>query len=322
MMQIVFVGLGAGLATALLFASVASGSLLSIVLFYLAPLPILIAALGWSHWSALVAAVSAAAGLALGLGPFFFIAFLLGIGLPAWWLGYLTLLARPEPAAPDGVEWYPAGRIVVWAAILGALVVIATIPNFGLDEESFRAGLRSSFERMLKAQSQAPREAPLQLPGMDPTRLVDFLAAVIPVAGATIATLANVFNLWLAGRIVRTSGRLKRPWPDLPSMRFPPFTPALFAVALAATFSSSIVGTIGSILAASLAMAYAMLGFSVLHAVTRGVFARSLLLGMIYGAALVLIWPVLLPVIIGIADTIFDLRSRAVRRGPPAPPSQ
>ena len=57
MTQIVLVGLGAGAAAALLFASVSSGALVSILLFYLAPLPILIAALGWSHWSGLIAAV-------------------------------------------------------------------------------------------------------------------------------------------------------------------------------------------------------------------------------------------------------------------------
>ena len=46
MMQISLIGLAAGAASALLFASFASGSLLSIPLFYLSPLPILIAALG------------------------------------------------------------------------------------------------------------------------------------------------------------------------------------------------------------------------------------------------------------------------------------
>ena len=78
MMQLILIGIGAGVATALLFASVASGPLLSIFLFYLAPLPILIAALGWSHWAALVAAVTAAAGLAAFLSPLFFITFLSG----------------------------------------------------------------------------------------------------------------------------------------------------------------------------------------------------------------------------------------------------
>ncbi len=113
-MQMVLIGISAGAATALLFASVASGSVLSVLLFYLAPLPILIAALGWSHWAALIAAVVASAGLAAVFGGFFFIAFLIGIGLPAWWLGYLALLARPaerrRPAGSNGI------RSAIWCS--------------------------------------------------------------------------------------------------------------------------------------------------------------------------------------------------------------
>ena len=55
MVQILLVAMGAGAAAALLFASVASGSLIATLLFYLAPLPILIAAIGWSHLAGLVA---------------------------------------------------------------------------------------------------------------------------------------------------------------------------------------------------------------------------------------------------------------------------
>src|SRR6476659_3158352 len=96
MVQIALIGIGAGAAAALLFASVASGSYLSIALFYVAPLPIMIAALGWSHLAALIAALSAAIALAAVFGSVFFLAFLAGAGLPAWWLGYLAMLARPS----------------------------------------------------------------------------------------------------------------------------------------------------------------------------------------------------------------------------------
>jgi predicted membrane protein DUF2232 len=310
MMQLILIGIGAGVATALLFASVASGLLLSIFLFYLAPLPILIAALGWSHWAALVAAVTAAAGLAAFLSPLFFITFLVGIGLPAWWLGYLALLARP---VAGGMEWYPVGRIVVWAALLGAAVVIAVIPNFGFDEESFRSGLRNVFERMLRAQTRASAEAPLSLPGVDADKLVTFLVAVIPLAGAILATITSLLNLWLAGRIVKISGLLKRPWPSLPDMQFPPFAPALLAVAIAGTFMPGIVGTIAGILSASLAIAYGILGFAVLHSITRAAKARPLLLGTSYAAVFVFGWPVLIVAMLGLADTIFGFRGRIPR---------
>ena len=47
MMVQLFIALAAGCASALMFASVISGALLSLVLFYLAPLPLMVAALGW-----------------------------------------------------------------------------------------------------------------------------------------------------------------------------------------------------------------------------------------------------------------------------------
>ena len=111
MMQIGLIGIGAGAAAALLFASVASGSLLSMLLFYLAPLPILIAALGWSHWAALIARRCGALALAAVFGSIFFLAFLAGIGLPAWWLGYLALLARPAGGAVTA-QAPPSARMV------------------------------------------------------------------------------------------------------------------------------------------------------------------------------------------------------------------
>src|ERR1035441_899223 len=78
MMQFGLIGIGAGAAAALLFASVTSGSWLSIVLFYLAPLPIMIAGLGWSHWAALSAALTGALALAVAFGPVFFFSFQIG----------------------------------------------------------------------------------------------------------------------------------------------------------------------------------------------------------------------------------------------------
>jgi hypothetical protein len=318
MKQIILIGLGAGVVTATLVASVRSGVLISIFLFYLAPLPILIAALGWSHWAALVAAFSAAGALATLFGPFFTVTFLIGVGLPAWWLGYLSLLGRPAPNAPGGMEWYPVGRIVVWAAVLGAGVVIAAIPNIGLDEESFRAGLRKAFELMLQMQESRGR---LDIPGVsdaDMAKVITLLVAIFPLVAAIIATVISLLNLWLSARIVKISGLLKRPWPSLPDMQFPPFAPLLFAAAIAGTFLSGLPGTIAGILCASLSIAYLALGLAVLHAITRTVSARPILLGASYAAIVVLQGlPIPFIAMLGLADTIFNFRGR-VAGTPPA----
>ena len=325
MVQLFLIGLSAGAATALLFASVASGSALSVPLFYLAPLPILIAAMGWSHWAALIAAVVASAGLAAVFGWFFFIAFLIGIGLPAWWLGYLALLARPTAAA-GGLEWYPVGHLVFWAAVIGAAIVIAAVLTLGSDMDSFRASFRNALERMLNIQELgAPGRAPSSPASpaprpAEPSRLIDILVAVLPPAAAVLTTVTNVVNLWLAERIVKVSGRLRRPPSDLSAMRFPVYAPALAAAAIAGSFLPSIVGISAGVLSASLLMAYAILGFAVLHAITRGMGSRPFTLGGVYVTVLVFGWPVLMMTLLGLADTAFDFRNRAARRrGPPNP---
>ena len=321
MVQVFLIGVSAGAATALLFASVASGSLLSVLLFYLAPLPILIAALGWSHWAALVAAVVASASLTAVFGAFFFVAFLIGIGLPAWWLGYLALLGRPgtNGGAPDALEWYPVGHLVTWAALVSAFIVMAAMLNFGTDEETFRASLRSLLERVFRLQGGGGAAAPA--PGArtgEPGRLIEFLVLALPPAAAVLTTITSIVNLWLASRIVRISGRLRRPPPELTAMQFPVYAPALTAAAVAGSFLPGLLGIAAGVLAAALLMAYAILGFAVLHAITRSISGRSFLLGGAYAAVVVFGWPVLVMTLLGLTDAAFDFRGRLARgRGPP-----
>lgn len=325
MMQILLIGSAAGAAAALLFASVVSGSLLSILLFYLAPMPLLIAALGWSHLAALVGAVVAATGLAAVFGGYLFVAFLLGIGLPAWWLGYLTLLARPvtNGGGEPQLEWYPVGRIVFWAAIIGALVVIVAVPNFGLDAEAFRAGLRRVFERILRAQTGIGADAPLRLPGVvNVDRLLDLLVATIPPMAAVLSMITSLGNLWLAGLIVRVSGRNKRPWPRITDMTFPAFAPAALAVAVVGTFLTDIIGIVATILSATLLMAYAILGLAVMHTITLGMTGRGFILTGVYLAIGLFGWPMLLMSMLGLMDTFLSIRARVTRRrGPPPTPA-
>jgi Predicted membrane protein (DUF2232) len=316
MMQIGLIGLGAGVVAALLFASVATGSVLATLLFYLAPLPILIAALGWSHWAGLVAALSAAAGLGVILNFYFFGAFLVGVGFPAWWLSYLALLARPIAGTPDMLEWYPPGRLVLWAAIIAAIVVAIAVPNFGTDKETFQAGLRRAFERAIRMQPSPDLPAPPGRPETD--RLIDLLVIVIPPAAAVLATLLNLINLWLAARIAKVSGRLRRPWPDLSALALPGIAPGMLAVAIAGMFLPDLLGVLSMVLAASLLIAYAIVGFAVLHGITRGMASRGFLLAGTYVAVVFAGWPLLVMALLGLCDAALDIRGRVARgRGPP-----
>jgi hypothetical protein len=320
MVQLVLIGISAGAAAALLFASVASGSLLSVPLFYLAPLPILIAAMGWSHWAALIAAVVASGSQAVLFSGFFFLAFFIGIGLPAWWLGYLALLARPATGPSPALEWYPVGHLVFWAAVISGAIVIAGLLSLGGDLDNVRNALRGGIDRMLNMQRQVPGTASPGTKPPEPSQITDILTVVLPPAAAVLATLTNVVNLWLAERVVKISGRLARPQSDLTAMQFPAYAPALTAAAVVASFVPGIAGVSAGVLSASLLMAYAILGFAVLHAITRGTSGRSFTIGGAYAAVVVFGWPVLVMALLGLADTAFNFRGRAaLRRGPSDP---
>jgi hypothetical protein len=319
MMQIVLIGLGAGTAAALLFASVVSGSTAAMLLLLLAPLPILIVALGWSHWAGLVAAATAAACLAV-VGVDFLAAFLFGVGLPAWWLGYLALLARPTPA-PNGPEWYPIGRLVLWAACINALIVGTTLLSLGTDLASLQSAMRATLDTRLDEIVGEQLENPA-----DAALIIDRMVMFVPAAAAASMTLSTVFNLWLAGRIVKISGRLQRPWPRLSDMRFPSFAPAVLGVAVAGSFLPDLIGIAASALAASLMIAHVLLGLAVIHALTIGLNARGFILGTVYAGIVMFSWPIRWPLLfvglVGITDALFDLRGQiARRRAPPAAPT-
>ena len=111
MMVFGLIALIAGAASALMFASIISGALISLVLFYLAPLPLMVAAIGWGPLCASLGGIAAAIGLGALFGLPYCIAFAVTVALPAWWLGHLVLLSRPVgPVTPEATSEPPAQR--------------------------------------------------------------------------------------------------------------------------------------------------------------------------------------------------------------------
>jgi hypothetical protein len=145
------------------------------------------------------------------------------------------------------------------------------------------------------------------------------MTAALAPAASVLATITLSLNLWLAARVVKFSGRLQRPWPHLPALAFPRSTAVVFVVVVALTFAGGIVSVLATVASAALIVAYGMLGFAVLHSLTRGSKGRGLMLGATYGAVIVFFWPILALCMLGLADTAIDLRGRAARKGgPPA----
>jgi hypothetical protein len=305
-----------------MFASIISGALISMLLFYLAPLPLMVAALGWGPLAATVGGIVAASGLGAMFGLPYCIAFAITVALPAWWLGHLGLLGRPhaDPAAGNGaapaapqLEWYPVGRILLWIAGFAALTTISAMLTLGSDAETITGSLRSGLLRIL-----GPRDA---ASSRDIERWVAALAIVAPAAATIIAMMTLTLNLWLAGKITATSGRLHRPWPELKSAELPPMTLVALCVALALCFVGGLVAMFAQIATTALMMAYGLTGFAVLHTLTLALKSRVFWLCCIYAIVVAFGWPLLAMIALGLADAIFGLRQRYLRSKPPPLPA-
>ena len=223
------------------------------LLFYLAPLPILIAALGWSHWAGLIAALLGAAGLAAVLG-FYFLRRLPDRRRAAGLVARLSRAAGAPVAArgerqrrrlpSNGIR---LGRLVLWAAIIGALIGRASrCLSFGTDQESFQAGLRSAFERAIRPQAAAG-DLRADARGLRP-RLIDMLVLAMPPAAAVLADAHQRLQS-LARRPHREAVRpaapaVARSLRDAPSG----LRAGVLAAAVAGSFLPGLVGVSASVL--------------------------------------------------------------------------
>ena len=323
MIATLLIAIAAGSASALMFASIVSGALISLLLFYLAPLPLMVAALGWGPLSATVGGIAAACGLGVIFGLPYCIAFAVTVALPAWWLGHLALLGRPvtrgvasgngaAPVAPD-LEWYPVGRILLWIAGFAALTTMAALLTLGSDAEAITGAMRRGLLRIIGAHDGAPAG--------ESEQWVDALVKIAPAAAAIVAMMTLTLNLWLAARITATSGRLHRPWPDLKGAALPPMTLAALCAAVALCFTGGLPAMLAQIVTTALMMAYALIGFAVLHTLTLALKSRALWLGCVYAIVVVFGWPALAMVALGLAEAIFGFRQRYLKGRPPPLPA-
>ena len=319
MIAILLIAVAAGCASALMFASIISGVLISLLLFYLAPLPLMVAGLAWGPLSAAIGGIAAASSLAAIFGLPYGIAFIIMIALPAWWLGRLALLGRPvsgdagvgdgtPPVAPT-LEWYPIGRILLWIAGFAMLTTTAILFTLGTDAAAITAVIRKSLQWFLGLRGAASSG--------ETEQALDALAIVAPAAGAIFTMMTLTLNLWLAAKIAATSGRLHRPWPDLKGADLPPMTLAVLSLALAFCFTGGLLAMQARIVAATLIMAYALTGFAALHTLTMAIKHRALWLGCTYAVVVIFSWPILAMAALGLADAVFGLRRRYLQGRPP-----
>lgn len=307
MVKLFGIALGAGVTSAVLFAVTTTASPAALLLAYLAPLPIMIVSLGFTHAAGAVAALVGGGAVGLAMGPVAGLLFLVALGLPAWYLARLATQSRPGvapaspgafPGLPAPLEWYAVAPLMLRLAALAAgpvlLVGVAMIWRFG----SYGIAVDTMARRLttLLRRESLPGEFPLS-----------DLVKLAPIAMAASGVVMLSANLWLAGRTVAISDRLARPWPNLPdALRLPRAAAAGLAALVVAVLLPDPFGLAAAVLAAALGMVFVFEGLAMAHVLTRGLSARGAMLAAIYLAVVfVMPWPLFALALLGCIDCLF-----------------
>ncbi|MHA1524344.1 MAG: hypothetical protein ACTSY1_08035 [Alphaproteobacteria bacterium] len=329
MMKQVLIGIGVGLTSFLLYASATQFTALALVLFYLAPLPLLLATLGWGRSVGLVAGTTALAGVSVVVSAIAGLAFLATVAAPAVFLAHLAGLSQPLSAPTTGTQpekdkpalaWYPLGRLVLWAVAWGITTSAIALVMFTSGPDELATKIRPLLETFFSAQP-LPLEGDTALSPPDPATLDAFaalMARLLFPGMAIIWLLTMLGNLWMAGRVLLRSKRLPRPWPALREIHLPVPTAIAFFVAVVACILPGMLGQIALIAAAGLGTALILLGLAVVHDVTGAVGARTMILVALYSALVIFGWPALALVALGLAEIFFSLRARVRAKRPPS----
>ena len=313
------IAIAAGAAAALLFTAAISVTTAFTLLFFLAPLPLLIAGLGWGLAVGLAAGAAGVVALAVAMGVTPAALFAATAALPSALVVRLALLNRAAGGASEGEaaalgrEWYPEGRIVLAIALLAATLTAVLLVSMGPGVDQYRAAMGAVIDAMVSQQQPA---------GVSPEQVAQvksLLLALFPFAAAAGWTAITFANFRLALEITRQARIGTRPPVRFGAMSFPRASLALLAAALLVSFLAGMPGLVGLAASGAMLVAFAILGLAVLHGLLEGHAMRRLLLAALYFAILVLgFLPVLPLVALAVLDMALGLRARAAA-APPGP---
>jgi len=88
----------------------------------------------------------------------------------------------------------------------------------------------------------------------------------------------------------------------------------VLAAAIGLTFAGGIVSIAAEVVSASLMIAYGVLGFAVMHEITRGFDTRPFVLGGLYISVMIFGWPLLFLCLLGVTESAFGIRARSAAK--------
>jgi len=297
-----------GIASALVFAVLGRGQFEGFLLAHLAPLPLMIVALGLGIGHGATAALFGALLLSIWPNWLFGMAYGLLVALPAWlscWALAGAPLGRSDRLAPAQSGWAIAAQSLTLAAAVVFLIGGAKIADGVLGAPLLPV------QQQLDAALEAIK-AENDLGGaLKPEEIKLIAQRWAPGILALYVTLWQALNLWAAGRLTQISGMLKQPWPDVAAQfALPRALSALLLVGAGLAFAPVALGAAGLAIALPLGLAFGFQGLAVTHFWLRGSASSLLVLSVLYFCLGVFGAPMILFSLLGLADVFLHFRQK------------
>jgi Predicted membrane protein (DUF2232) len=293
----------AGLVSSALFLCLLTGVPGMVLFAYLVQLPLMFAGLAMGLTASMVAVAGALLINGVIAGAVATAIYAVVQALPALIVVRQALLSRRQDEA---IEWYPPGLLLAQLTCLAAIgiglafLLLADHPG----------GLQGAIGEFL-------RSALVELGAIDvevvPAPELGPWIAMFPGLMATSWLIMIVLNGLLAQALAVRLGWNRRPSPDLTTLELPSWLwPALGVAGLVALVGDQGWGFLGRSLLIVLVVPYVFLGLAVIHTLVRRWSHPSWLLAAVYGALVVLGWPVLAVLLLGFVEDWAHLRRRFV----------
>lgn len=293
-----------------MYGSAASGFGISIIPIYLSPLPLFLVGLTYGGTAALLGGLSATAALALAGGPMLAIVFFLANAAAPIVLTHVANWSRTfnDSDGQPVTIFYPTGYLFAWLSCLGIAIALALT----LFIQSFEGGLGGWIPRVIELEvlTKAIIQAQLQSGAAPTDELVlktRLIGLVLPGL-ALFWSLISIGNGALAQRLAVRFGRNLRPSPEFLSMYLPQFMLWPLVGGLLLAFLPGDFGYFGSVLVTLAAVPYFFLGLATVHVISHRLPGRAFALTGVYMLLVVLGWPSLLIVGVGIIEYFVNLR--------------
>ena len=297
-------GLGCGIASALMTSAGESGSIVGVLLANFSMLPLIMVGLALGTRSALLSALSGVFMVIILTNPFSGGIYAISIAVPCWYVARYGLMNRKNTSSDP--EWYPIGRILAKLTGYGAMVlVLAAIADLGSED-----GLRGTIERLL---DNIFSEHVAISGDLDQTALLEPIVSFFPGIMVVVWLVVLSVNTVLAQAILTWKGIEVRPTPYYSHIKAPEWLYwALVGAGIIALLGTGNFQYLGRNLTIVFAAPFFYIGLSIIHVMFRRLPLPNLALTAFYILVVTFGWSVIAVAGLGYFEQWTELRKRYV----------